>query len=529
MTASTVVSIRWVTPEAYAATASPVRFAAGRMPAFGEERCSALRRGYRRGRRSAAPRPGALPVAGCLALRAPQQRLEPASRPLVPGARVRLGRIGPEAGRLRSLAIATRARRRDRGSRGTERGAPRRESSAPSADDDGLRWSPGGIAHRSRPSPAERVSPQSPRWPPLRTSKLVKLPLAGPHWAATRSTSAPAGRSRAWQAAPPARGEAPPRHSGRTRRGRWRPSRSVRGPWPASRRSSGTRRPGRGRRPSRPGAPWLMPRVEGAATPARGRRARARGRRCRRRGPTRSRAGRGTRRRSSGSQPRGQGARVVERRQVADATDRGRAGTAPDRARRRSRAAMSASAARRRSAAGVRAGPTCSSPSSPSSAGSGAGSGARRRAPRVGFAPSAGPATASRVCPAPEPVTARPVTAAIPAACATSARTVARRSPGRASARSSSARPIASRSRRASGVADPREGEPGSTARDARGPGGDRRLGGACPREDRLDVADADRPEPDPGAARPDRRQQGLLGVGAQDDRRRRPAAPRAS
>ena len=47
---------------------------------------------------------------------------------------------------------------------------------------------------------------------------------------------------------------------------------------------------------------------------------------------------------------------------------------------------------------------------------------------------------------------------------------------------------------------DPREGEPGSNARDARGPGGERRLGGALFREDRLDVPDPDRPEPDPRA-----------------------------
>ena len=58
----------------------------------------------------------------------------------------------------------------------------------------------------------------------------------------------------------------------------------------------------------------------------------------------------------------------------------------------------------------------------------------------------------------------------------------------------------------------PAAGEPAET-------GGGRRVGQAVIGDDRLDVARADQPEPDPEAARPDGRQQARLVVGAQHDR----------
>ena len=60
---------------------------------------------------------------------------------------------------------------------------------------------------------------------------------------------------------------------------------------------------------------------------------------------------------------------------------------------------------------------------------------------------------------------------------------------------------------------------PGLPAGHAPEPGGRRRIGGAAVGEDRLDVARADRAQPDPCAARADGRQEPGLVVGAQDDR----------
>ena len=109
------------------------------------------------------------------------------------------------------------------------------------------------------------------------------------------------------------------------------------------------------------------------------------------------------------------------------------------------------------------------------------------------------------------------------------ARRPASRSAGPASSRSSSVRPSSSRTRRASGFRGPGRASPGrpSAIRASRAASG----ASATPCSTRIAsiVADPDRTQPKPGAARADGRQQRLLGVGAQDDGRPRPAAPRAS
>ena len=84
------------------------------------------------------------------------------------------------------------------------------------------------------------------------------------------------------------------------------------------------------------------------------------------------------------------------------------------------------------------------------------------------------------------------------------------------------------------------EGEPGPTAGEPTQASCQRRVGSAALGEDSLDVPRTDRPETDAGAARPDRREEPGLVVGAEDDRdpgrrllerleQRAPARPRSS
>ena len=68
----------------------------------------------------------------------------------------------------------------------------------------------------------------------------------------------------------------------------------------------------------------------------------------------------------------------------------------------------------------------------------------------------------------------------------------------------------------------PGPSDAGSASRQAGEPRGDRCVGDALVGKDRLDLANRDRPEPDPDAARPDRRQELVLAVDAEDDRHAR-------
>ena len=112
------------------------------------------------------------------------------------------------------------------------------------------------------------------------TTKPSNLPVPGIRTADTPSTIAPGGPVRSRCSIRSSSAPAPPRRLGRSRRARSRPSRPDRGGAPHGRRSSGTRRPGRGRgRRPRGGRvrPLRRPRPRAAARRGAGRRARAPG------------------------------------------------------------------------------------------------------------------------------------------------------------------------------------------------------------------------------------------------------------
>ena len=185
--------------------------------------------------------------------------------------------------------------------------------------------------------------------------------------------------------------------------------------------------------------------------------------------------------------------------------------SSPRRHKARSRATsvqspMRASAARRRS---VGRSPTFVPPSSPRSA-------VRRRRRRARRPRR--PGRLSRR-PAPAPTAPSPIVVSDPARSTAAAHAGQplgrpRRRAGRAASRLSS-----SRTRRASGWRAQANASPGRPAVMRASRLAERGVGHPMLGQDRLDVADADRPESQSSAARSDRRQERLLGVRAEDER----------
>ena len=335
-------------------------------------------------------------------------------------------------------------------------------------------------------------------------------------------------------------------------------------------RNSGSRRPapGRGRWPRtgerrgvvRPG--WSSVGIAGrpelrrrgtrrAARPARGRRAPAPARRCRRAGrrarPSRSRNADS----SAGSTVAA--AATVSSSRPSSRTDPARPRPASTRSRATSvHSAMRVSAARRRSAAGVRVAVDASASravGSPLPTGHRCGvtppSAVAGASPAI--VPSAASARSGRGT-----ATGRPRCRPLPATCRAGRSRRGRRllraedtgQPCRPAGRGTDRRqPLPGRAARqveqharqliadleGVGVAGPGEGDARAAVRDPGQSPGEGRCGDAELGEDGLDVADGHRAKAKSGAARSDRGQQRLLGVGAKDERDARPAAPRAS